>query len=219
MKKMLGNLYLKMFPCPSMREEILHRVMRLASLYELRGDYLEFGVDTGKSFTAAYHIAQKYNLPSMKFYAFDSFQGLPESKGVDKEVEQFKKGEYACSEEQFRENLRKKGVDMAKVTTVPGWYDNTLNDATKKKLPLKSAAVVWIDCDLYESTVPVLNFLTDYAQDGTILIFDDWFCFRGNPGRGEQRAFREWLERNPSITASEYYKHGFWGNSFILHRD
>jgi hypothetical protein len=33
------------------------------------------------------------------------------------------------------------------------------------KLPLKKAAIIMIDCDLYESTVSVLDFITDYLQD------------------------------------------------------
>ena len=64
-----------------------------------------------------------------------------------------------------------------------------------------------------------MDFITDYIQDGTVLIFDDWFCFRGNPNRGEQRAFREWLKRNPSIKVSEFHKYGAEGNSFIVHID
>ncbi len=201
-----------------MREEILERVMRLASYYKTGGDYLEFGVDQGKSFIAAYHAAQRFGLSSMRFYAFDSFEGLPEIKGADAIGEQFKKGDYACTELQFCRNLTKKRVDLKKVILVPGWYDQVLNRETKMKLPLARAAVVWIDCDLYESTVPALEFIADCIQDGAIILFDDWFCFRGSPERGERRAFREWLARHPDITATEYYKFGFFGNSFILHR-
>jgi hypothetical protein len=81
-----------------------------------------------------------------------------------------------------------------------------LNDHTKKTLGIKQAAVVWIDCDLYESTVPALNFITDFVQTGTIICFDDFYCFRGDPNRGESKAFKEWLLRNPKITAIEYRK-------------
>ena len=35
-----------------------------------------------------------------------------------------------------------------------------------------------VDCDLYQSTVPVLAFLADLLQDGTVVLFDDWYCFR-----------------------------------------
>jgi len=211
---------LRFFPQPTLREEILERIMRLVSLYGLEdGDYLEFGVDQGKSFLAAYRMAERHGLAKMRFYAFDSFQGLPEIRGIDREVPQFKPGQYATSQEQFLLNLRSAGVDLARVSVVPGWYHEILNAETKRKLPLRSAAVIWVDCDLYESTVPVLNFITDYVVDGTIIIFDDWFCFRGSPQRGEQRAFREWLAKHPEIGATEYYKHGFFGNSFVLHRN
>jgi hypothetical protein len=73
-----------------------------------------------------------------------------------------------------------------------------------------------VDCDLYESTVAVLDFITDYLQDGSILIFDAWFCFRANPNRGEHRAFQEWLKKNPQITARQYQKYALYGNSFIV---
>jgi hypothetical protein len=102
------------------------------------------------------------------------------------------------------------------VKAVKGWYDKVLNEETKKKLPLKKAAVVMVDCDLYESTVPVLNFITDYLQEGTVIVFDDWFCYRADPDRGEQKAFREWLKRNPSIKVTEYNRFGVEGNSFIV---
>jgi hypothetical protein len=107
-------------------------------------------------------------------------------------------------------------VDLSRVKLVPGWYDKTLNDKTKRELQIKKAAVVWVDCDLYESTVPVLDFITDYVQSGTIILFDDWYCFKADPNRGECRAFNEWLARNPTIRAFEYKKFEAAGNSFIL---
>ncbi|EKE14098.1 MAG: methyltransferase [uncultured bacterium] len=203
----------------SPREKILKISMQFASASKLEGDYLEFGVFEGYTFVSAYHFAQKQRLKSMKFYAFDSFGGLPEIKGIDDEgFQHFDKGQWSCDEDKFKKIISKKRVDLNKTEIVPGWFDKVLNEETKKRLPLKKAAVIWIDCDLYESTVPVLNFITDYVQNGTILIFDDFFCFRGDPNRGEQKALREWLERNPSIKATEFYKFAWHGNSFIIHR-
>lgn len=83
---------------------------------------------------------------------------------------------------------------------------------------LRKQQLFLIDCDLYESTVPVLNFITDYLQNGTIFTFDDWYCFRGDPQRGEWRAFKEWLKNNPSIKAIQLRKFGSGGNSFIIRR-
>jgi len=154
----------------------------------------------------------------MRFYAFDLFEGLPKIKGLDNDgFCPYDKGQYSCSVNKFKKIIARKGVDLNKVEIIPGWYAKVLNEKLKKKLPIKKASIIWIDCDLYESTVPVLNFITDYIQDGTILIFDDWFSFRGDPNRGEQKAFKEWLKKNPSIKATEFHKFSC-GNSFILHR-
>jgi len=66
--------------------------------------------------------------------------------------------------------------------------------------------------------VPVLDFITDYLVDGTILIFDDWFVFRGNPNYGERKAFNQWLKKNPEIKITEFQKYSTVGNSFIVHK-
>jgi hypothetical protein len=198
-------------------ESMIKTAMQFVFMSQLEGDYLEFGVFEGKSFIAAYHLAQTACLEAMRFYAFDSFAGLPPVRGVDAAgFRHFTDGEFACDEATFRNALAAGGVDLDKVTVVPGFFEHSLGTETKRRLPLRKAAAIYIDCDLYESTLPVLDFLTDYVQEGTILMFDDWYCFRGNPGRGEQRAFREWLARNPSIRAVEYHRFGWQGNSFIL---
>ena len=203
----------------STQEEMMKIAMDFAEISKVDGDYLEFGVYEGNAFVSAFHFAQSRNLKSMKFYAFDSFKGLPEIKGVDaKGFRHFSKGQFSCDANKFKKIVSRQGVDLKKVKIIPGWFYETLNKETKKKLPLKRAAVIWIDCDLYESTAPVLNFIKDYLQDGTILVFDDWFCFKGNPDKGEQKAFMEWLKKNPSIRAIEFHKFCPFGNSFIINR-
>lgn len=201
-------------------EEILKHAMDYAAHSKLSGDYLEFGVWKGRSFSRAYNIWKhlffnKGELKSMRFYAFDSFEGLPEIKNKDASGE-FSTGQYLCTEEDFKKNVVKTGVDLNRVEIVKGWFNEVLNEETKKKLPLKHAVIVFIDCDLYESTVPVLDFITDYLIDGSVLIFDDWFCFKGSPEKGEQKAFYEWLKKNPKFKAVEYHKFNWRGNSFII---
>jgi len=196
---------------------VLRHAMNFVKGAEMEGDYLEFGVSTGVTMSAAFQHAKRFGLNSMRFFAFDSFQGLPPISGVDASGPcEYHPGQYACALDQFKSNLRRNGVDLSRVTTIEGWYDKVLNDATKRTLPIRTAAIIWIDCDLYESTVPVLNFITNYVQSGTIMCFDDYYCFRGDPNRGEMRAFREWLAANPRITALEYRKFESAGNSYIL---
>jgi len=208
-------------PClsRSARIKMLGEALSFVCGSGLAGDYLEFGVYRGKTFTAAYHLAQTKHLDRMRFYAFDSFLGLPSgSDDYELETNRMSEGDTACSQREFLSNIRKDRVDMDRVTIVPGWFSETLNDETKKSLPIEKVAIAWIDCDLYESTMPVLEFITDYLDDGSLLIFDDWFFFAGDSGAGEQRAVNKWLERHPTIRLTEYRKFGWHGNSFIVRR-
>jgi hypothetical protein len=200
------------------RERMLYLAFRFLEHNKIEGDYMEFGVFRGHIFTHSFHLARRY-FPDMHLHAFDSFEGLPEITGRDKdELCEFQEEEYACTLEEFKTILNKHEVDLNKVTLVPGWYDKVLTTKLKERLPLTSASLVWIDCDLYESTVPVLEFITDYLVNGAIVVFDDWFSYRGHPEHGEQKAFTEWLTAHPSLTAVPFQKFWWLGNSFIIHR-
>lgn len=201
--------------------QILNMIMRSIRSWELPpGDYLEFGVYRGLSFKHAYELARRYELGFMDFFAFDSFEGLPADIGVsERKYDHFFEGQFSCSEDEFRRILDEAGVDLERVTLVPGFYDQVLTSTLKERLPIKRAAVVWIDCDLYASTVPVLDFVTDYLGTGSFLVFDDWFSFGADPGAGEMRATIEWQERNPNITLVEYQKFHSAGISFLVQKN
>ncbi|MEV0764784.1 TylF/MycF/NovP-related O-methyltransferase [Nocardia sp. NPDC050435] len=200
------------------QERMLDMAFAFARWGRLPGDYLEFGVYDGWTLTAAYHLAQKHGLREMRFLGFDSFDGLPISDDVDRyPFQQFTQGQLRCDQPSVVRNLRRDGVDMSKVELVKGWYSETLSDETRQRLNLRHAAVVWVDCDLYASTVPVLDFILPVLQDGTVLIMDDWFLFRAHPDRGERKAFDEWLARNPDIEVTPFVKPGWHEMSFIAH--
>jgi O-methyltransferase len=184
---------------------------------EVAGDYLEFGVFRGRTFTTAWDAARRYRMHDMQFYAFDSFTGLPEISNKDIGGE-FHEGQFHAERATFEKTLRRHKVDLSRVKIVEGMFDETLTGERRKQLPVKKAAIVWVDCDLYTSTVPVLNFISDILVDGAVLIFDDWYCFKGSPERGEQLACTEWLESHSDIRLIEYHKFGWAGCSFIVNR-
>ena len=209
----------------------VHTAASFVTWNQIEGDYLEFGVAEGASFSAAFralsrerrhHATMGYDSPEYRkwlaaeprFFAFDSFAGLPEGD-VERQIDYFP-GAYQCSESQFRANLERDGVDMRRVITVPGFYDKSLTPETRERLGLRRAAIAMIDCDLYESTVPVLDFLTDLVGQGTVLIFHDWFRYQGRPDQGEQRACNEWLARNPQFELIEYWREGPQAVSFLV---
>lgn len=199
------------------REMALTRAMEYARNCRLEGDYLEFGVWRGRTFAAACYLARRSKL-NMKFYAFDSFLGLPKNDERDIAGYQwFKEGRYTYTERDFLSNIRRSGANMNNVIAVRGFFQDSLKPSNPLLANLRKAAVVWIDCDLYSSTREVLDFITPHLQYGTLVFFDDWFAFRADPNAGEQRALREWLGRNPHLSAVEMIRYGWAGNSFVIH--
>ncbi len=199
---------------------------------QIEGDYLEFGVWKGNSFIEMYRqmkIAsdifysnnKKKKIPNlknifeqMKFHAFDSFEGLPESS-LDKPI-QYIKGNYSADENIFLNNINKNGVDLSKVTTTKGWFNESLNAECVQKIELKKIAIAYIDCDLFDSTVPILKFITPFLRTGTILIFDDWFRNGGYVNNGVQGAVLDWLNRNQNIILQHYHNSDTRTATFIV---
>ena len=164
---------------------------------EVPGDYVELGVAEGLTFAYVIDVFGPL-FPNMRFIAADSFEGLPEPVGLDAEggyTSGFEKGQFACSEERFKKNIEAKGGDLSRLLTISGWFDETLKANHPISSRIEKVAFAWIDCDLY--TIPILDYLTPRLSVGTVLMFDDWRCFRNQPTYGQQRACREWLERNP----------------------
>jgi hypothetical protein len=91
-----------------------------------------------------------------------------------------------------------------RLVTVKGFYDESLDEATRRRFDGKKAAIVYVDCDLYASTVPVLRFVRDFLQRGTVIVFDDWNCFHGDPDKGERRAWAEFVAANPSLRFEKF---------------
>lgn len=196
------------------KDEMLRVAFPAVTSWRVEGQYFEFGVYEGRAMIAAYQNAVRSNR-RFHFFAFDSFEGLPSSdEGGDK----FPEGKYACSQDRFLENLHNVGVDTSLVTCIPGFFDKSLTAELQEQLTGHKAAIVWVDCDLYESTIPVLEFIAPFLQTGTIVCFDDWFSYGGDPTKGEIRATREWLEKTPHIALTHYRDFGISGRSFVVQK-
>ena len=185
---------------------------------QVTGDYCEFGVYQGTTFIHAFHSMSPH-FDAMRFAAFDSFEGLPQPQGIDDVdgyTSHFYEGQFGYSLEDFSRNLKKQGVDLSKITTVKGWFNDSLASDNASNHGIDKIAVAWIDCDLYESTVPVLEYITTRLSPGSVIAFDDWRCYRNNPDFGEQRACREWLDRNPEISLKELLSFGWNGIVFTV---
>jgi O-methyltransferase len=193
------------------------RVLTMAFNYArsegIEGDYAEFGVWTGRTFVEAWRIGNSLDA-KRRYFAYDSFQGLPEAEGLDA-GDRFKPGEFSHSRRAFEARLRRARVPAGEVEIVEGFSDDSLDAGAAEP---RSVAIAWVDCDLYASTVPVLGFLTERLAQGSILLFDDWFCFAGDASKGEARACAEWLERNPQIKLVPWRQFNWAGQAFIVRR-
>ena len=167
------------------------------------GYYLEFGCHLGRTMRLAWD-ATKY-LFDWTYVGFDSFEGLPEIEEMDR-MPIWQKGSVKTTEEDFIRTVVDHGMPRERLITVKGFFKDSLTEELKQKLLPVRAAVIYVDCDLYASTVPVLEFAKDFLQRGTVIVFDDWFCFHGDPDRGERRALRSFLERNPGIVLQDFFQ-------------
>jgi len=169
----------------------------------VRGAYLEFGVYQGRSFSRVYRhfeaLLPKNEFTEMRFLAFDSFQGLPET--FDPYApRQFKQGAFATTQEQLVQCLCENGVSMEHVQIYPGFFNKILTHELSQDIFSQcKIAMVYIDCDIYESAREIFPFIENGLQTGSVIVIDDWFRHHGSPEHGLQRAFFEWLKTVPNI--------------------
>jgi O-methyltransferase len=180
------------------------------------GDYYEFGLFRGYTFWYAQQVCRELGMTATHFYGFDSFRGLPDVEGIDQANYQFFKGQFACSRDAVARNLSKHGVDWSRTTLIEGFFSDTLTRESKRRLPFRKISVAFIDCDLYSSTCEVLDWSRDLLSNGSILLFDDWYAFGSDEKLGQPRAFGEFLEQNPELSAEPFVEFADNGKGFVL---
>jgi hypothetical protein len=184
----------------------------------VHGDYFEFGCHRCRTFRMALTEARRHNLDNMEFHAFDSFQGLPEPTS-DTSVEIWRRGALSTSETAFLEMVAAHGLYVDRVKTIKGYYAESLSPALHKRYldQARKIALVTIDCDLYESAVPVFEFIDSLLQEGSIIYIDDLFAgYKGNPTKGVARAFLEWQNRS-QWKVVRHLDVSWYGRSYIVY--
>jgi O-methyltransferase len=182
------------------------------------GPYLEFGVGRGMTLWLAWRASRSLGL-ECPLWAFDSFEGLPAgSTDIDTSHPAWVEGAYANTQESVRRNLTGMAVDLDAVTFVPGYYSESVAPDRRAELPT-SASLVYIDCDMYDSTVDALDYVGGVLRHGTIVGFDDYFCWSPTRSSGEAIALREFEAAHPELTFHPYQPIGWHGMSFYVTTD
>ncbi|WPP49831.1 TylF/MycF/NovP-related O-methyltransferase [Catalinimonas niigatensis] len=168
------------------------------------GDYLEFGVHKGTSLSCMYQVLKEQQSNHVRLFGFDSFEGLPETAAYDDEGA-WRPGEFKYPYKATRKYLDEKGIEWDKTILVKGWFSDTLNEQLIEQYAIQKVSLIMIDCDMYLSAKEALNFCAPLIKDKAVVYFDDW-ASRDNLAErnlGEKRAFNEFLEDNPHLTAKE----------------
>jgi O-methyltransferase len=187
--------------------------MNYVRVADIPSVYFEFGCHSGRTFSAAVRAAEFLEINDAEFFAFDSFQGLPEVSPAEDGV--FTAGSFATLISDFVRLVKTmSGYDIPRKNIVEGFFDKSLTHELQRRMP--KVGVVHIDVDLYSSTVEVLDFIKPLLVVGSVLIFDDWYCFPPGANKGESRAFNEFRAANPSFAFEEWKAYSTFGRSFFV---
>tara|TARA_B100000965_G_C19574232_1_gene750566 strand:- start:1325 stop:2098 length:774 start_codon:yes stop_codon:yes gene_type:complete len=175
--------------------------------------YFEFGCHSGRTFIAAVNASNFLKAKNIDFYAFDSFKGLPSTNSKIDGI--FKSGTFNTSLNKFNRIVKSKTrTKLKKENIIEGFYENSLTKELQIKMP--KIGIAHIDVDLYSSTVKVLEFITPLLVPGSVILFDDWYCFPASSDMGERKAFNEFLEKNINFKVEEWKAYSTFGKSFLI---
>jgi O-methyltransferase len=137
--------------------------------------FMEFGVFWGQT----YRIWVEGNKnPETRFAGFDTFTGLPEAWGNEKE------GSYSA-----------KGQLPDIHDTRSEWQVGLIQDTLPlylQRIAKEEKKVIHIDVDLYNASLVTLFYLQPYLRSGDIIAFDDFFTFTKTTH--EFKAFCDFLD-------------------------
>lgn len=130
--------------------------------FPLNSIILEFGVWMGSSIN---RIAKSNQ--HLTIYGFDSFEGLPEDWSYP-----WVKGSFNLNGNLPNVYSNVKLFKGLFNETLPDFISNYLIDEMNKKINL-----IHIDCDLYSSSIYVLDLLLPFINIGTFIVFDELINF------------------------------------------
>lgn len=167
---------------------------RILACYELlkqtkkvKGDVVEFGIWNGNNLFAMKKIIDFLKIRK-KVIGYDNFKGFPNPASLkNKKSKKNRLGIYAGDQ-----NLINYIIKFYKLRNIKVINDDILN--LKKHLKLFSKlSFIYIDCNIYGTTVKILDLLNSKLSIGGIIAFDE-----GNLSKfsGEGKAITEFYLRN-----------------------
>ena len=151
-------------------------------------------------------------MEEFQLHAFDSFEGLPETSDSDG---YFEGGTFYTSESDFVNIVKRRtGKVVGPDCMHKGYYSQSLTADLQSKLP--KAGVIHVDVDLYSSTIELIEFIKPLLCDGSLILFDDWYCFPRGVEGGEGLAMEHFLAANSGYDLVPWKAYSTFGQSFFV---
>ena len=172
--------------------EFLISAIRYVKKNKIKGYYVETGIWKGGLSILSYLTFTNKNKNKMKFFLFDTFEGMPKPSKYDKKLNKdlsqvFDKWEKKIKTSEgwnlspineVQKNIIKLcgKKSLNDFNFIKGKVENTLK--IKKNLP-KKICLLRLDTDFYNSTKAELDYLFNKVSKGGIIIFDDYSNWLG----------------------------------------
>lgn len=195
----------------------LKKVHYLTAVEHLEGDYLEFGVFTGSSFTHSIRCTRKLEsiypeISKSRFLGFDSFQGFGDIESDD-EHPFYTDENFGTSFVSVQKRVNKvSGEYFCKL--VKGFFNDSLLPGPDH-YDIRKIRIAFIDSDTYASSKDALSFISSAVQEGTYVVLDDFYSYRGSRKRGVARAFDEFLVES-NVSVRKVFSYGMGGAVFVI---
>lgn len=209
----------------------LHRAWGHVFSNHIRGDYVEFGMYRGDSFVDSYRqyqiferwlnqqmispenwrrkVASEFIDFKPTFYGLDTFSGMPVNEEGNST---FATGTFYGDLSLVRSKCEQAFLEKDMYNLYQGLFKDTtadlLQDAKHK------AAIINIDCDIYESAKDALQACSSLLQVGTVILLDDYNAFCADNRKGERRAFREFQEIS-EFKFDKWFAYHYSGQAFL----
>lgn len=196
---------------------VLKKVHYLSAIEDIDGDYLEFGVFTGSSFCHSIRCCEELadinkNVLKTKFFGFDSFQGFG---NLNKEDDHpfYQDENFSTSFSKVNNRVESAAKNVA-FKLIPGFFSDSLKVGASH-FGIEKARIIFIDSDTYSSANEALSFCMPIIQEGTFIILDDYYSYRGSESRGVSRAFNEFIS-GCQIKVRHVFSYGMGGVVYVV---
>ena len=176
---------------------VINNIWNNIKLDSIEGDYIEFGIFKGKSLFHSFSTAKKNKIiHDRTFWGLDSFEGFPAENHSF-----YTSKNFDVSYEKVIKQFKKYGNIKIK----KGYFSKSLND--KNISEINKIAFAFVDCDIYESSLDVFDFLKKRMTNGGFIMIDDYTSIDNN-GNTISKSFLSNFEINKNVYVFGYYSNG-----------